>query len=326
MSPPASRAARVALLIWGVAMGVTSPAFAGDHPPGRIAFDHIVFGGQEDIFTVKPDGSHARQITHTPPTQEGSEAPAWSPNADRIYFDSDRAGGIHAFSMNPSGLDVRQITMSDDGSEFTPSASPDGRLLAYEHDASDLSNGGIYLARRHDRDFAGARQLTLNPAVSTGGYDTHPEFSPDGSTLAFLRVLNDQRPTAMSAIFIINIDGSGLTQLTPYDLNAIGPRWSPDGTRLLFSSNSDNASDQLSANVYAIGADGSDLTQLTDDTNGSHSFTPDWSPDATEIVFAHAAADGSDLRVMRLQTTAVHVIWHTANGAVDQDPAWGASP
>jgi TolB protein len=227
--------------------------------------------------------------------------------------------------MNARGLDVRQVTMSD-GSEFTPSVSPDGRLLAYEHDASDLSSGGIYLARRHDRDVAGARQLTLNPAISTGGYDTHPEFSPDGSTLAFLRVLNDQRPTAMSAIFIINIDGSGLTQLTPYDLNATGPHWSPDGTHLLFSSNGDNFSDQLSANVYAMGADGSDLTQLTHDANGSHSFTPDWSPDATEIVFAHAGADGGDLRVMRLQTTAVRVIWHTANGAVDQDPAWGASP
>lgn len=64
---------------------------------------------------------------------------------------------------------------------------------------------------------------------------------------------------------------------------------------LLFSSNGDDYSDQLSANVHAIGADGSDLTQLTHDTNGSHSFTPDWSPDATEIVFAHAGAIGSDL-------------------------------
>jgi Tol biopolymer transport system component len=71
-------------------LGVTVPAFAGDQQPGRIPFDHIVLGGTEDIFTVKPDGSHARQITHTPPTQGGSETPAsgphWSPDGTHLLF------------------------------------------------------------------------------------------------------------------------------------------------------------------------------------------------------------------------------------------------
>jgi Tol biopolymer transport system component len=318
MSPRASRTARLALLICALATAFAAPALAREQQPGRIAFDHIVVGGPTDIFTIDPDGRHARQITHTPPTQGGSELPAWSANADRLYFDSDRAGNIHAFSMNATGFRVRQITTGD-GSEFTPRPSPDGKLLAFEHDAADLSSG-IYLQDRHERDFGDARKLTFAP---TGGFDTEPEFSPSGSKLAFLRVLSTVRPNAMSAVFVINVDGSGLTQLTPYDLNAIDPHWSPDGTRLLFSSNSDNFSDQLSANICVIDADGSDLTQITHDTDASHSFTPDWSPDGTQIVFAHAAPSGADLRIMRLDTGATRVIWHGADGTVDQDPAWG---
>ena len=42
--------------------------------------------------------------------------------------------------LNANGHDLRQLTRTG-GFEFTPSASPDGKLLAFEHDAADFSSG-----------------------------------------------------------------------------------------------------------------------------------------------------------------------------------------
>jgi Tol biopolymer transport system component len=323
----------VALAICGLVVGCGSAAAArheraaaNAQPVGVIAFNRIASNGQKDIFTINPAGGHARQITHTPKGQGGSEAPAWSSAARRIYFDSDRAGSIHAFSMHADGRGVRQLTRGT-GEEASPRESPNGKLLAYEHDAANHGNGGIYVAPIHNGTLGRARQLTHSPALRRGGFDTQPEFSPDGSTLAFLRILSPRRPRARSALFVIGVNGRGLAQLTPYSLNAIGTHWSPDGTRLLFSSNSDNFSATLSANVYVVGADGSHMTQLTHDASGAQSFTPDWSPNATRIVFAHAAAaSGADLRVLDLQTGGITVIRHSARGTRDQDPDWTAEP
>ena len=305
---------------------------AHDERDGRIVFTHFVFGHpvfgvQEDIFTIRPDGSDARQLTHTPSTEEGSHSAVWGPVGFRIVFGSDRAGNQHVFAMNANGGGVRQITATD-GYEFTPDVSPDGRLLALEHDAADFSTSGIFLGPRRGGGLDDFRQLTDSPAAATGGFDTNPDFSPDGSKIAFMRALSTQPPTAMTAIFVIGIDGRGLRQVTPYSLNAIYPRWSPDGRRLLFSSNGENHSDQLSANVYTVRPDGTRLTQLTHEANGNHAFTADWAPDGTKIVFAHATAGEAhtDLNVMDLRTGHVFVIWRGIDGTQDQDPDWGTHP
>jgi Tol biopolymer transport system component len=320
------RAACAALLACLVATSLSPAAVAHGPRNGRIAFSHAVSDGAQDIVTIGPNGGDVRALTALPPAQ-GAELPAWDPNGDRVYFDSDLAGNVHLFAVNGNGHGPTQLTHTD-GFEIGVRVSPDGRLVALEHEDSEFTSGGVFVARKRGLTLGGFRQLTASPALAMGGFDTPGDFSPDGSKLTFLRVLSSSPGAAASAIFVIGLDGRGLTQVTPYSLNASIPRWSPDGSRLLFSSNWDNFSDQLSANVYSVRPDGTRLTQITHDRDNRHAFTPDWAPDGTRIVYAHATpdADSTELRVRNLATGRVSVIWRGSPGTHDQDPDWGPRP
>jgi len=85
-------------------------------------------------------------------------------------------------------------------------------------------------------------------------------------------------------IYVMNGDGSGLTNLTNNPADDIGPVWSPDGKKILFLTNRDG-----NYEIYVMNADGSDPTNLThnpaDDGDGILLEAMDWSPDGKKIVF-----------------------------------------
>ena len=56
----------------------------------------------------------------------------------------------------------------------------------------------------------------------------------------------------------MNVDGTGLTNLTLNAANDELPAWSPDGTKLVFSSTRDG-----NPELYIMAADGSGVTRLT---------------------------------------------------------------
>ncbi|MEE9294475.1 MAG: DUF4215 domain-containing protein, partial [Phycisphaerae bacterium] len=77
----------------------------------------------------------------------------------------------------------------------------------------------------------GAPILTLTSSgVEMGVTNRDPEVSPDGLKIAF-----SSNSAGNFDIWIINIDGTGLTQVTAGSDDAVSPTWSPDGTRLGFA-------------------------------------------------------------------------------------------
>ncbi len=79
--------------------------------------------------------------------------------------------------------------------------------------------------------------VTNSPVVTRIGPDglglpnetvEQPSVSPDSRSIAYVQG---------SAIWRINVDGSGLTQLTTPYFDVAWPSWSPDGSRLVVSSN-----------------------------------------------------------------------------------------
>jgi Tol biopolymer transport system component len=110
-------------------------------------------------------------------------------------------------------------------------------------------------------------------------------------------------------IFSINLDGTGLTNLTNNraDNGRTPFRWSPDGKTLAFNSDGDGRDNYYNRSVYRVDADGSHLIRLT----RGPSFDPEWSPGGSKIAFVSEQddypittgggiytmnADGSDLR------------------------------
>lgn len=86
-------------------------------------------------------------------------------------------------------------------------------------------------------------------------------------------------------IYLINADGSGLTNLTRHPAGDRGPAWSPDGSQLAFISNRDGTQQ-----VYLMNADGSEVRQITDivPKGDSGFFIGElvWSPSGIRIAFS----------------------------------------
>jgi dipeptidyl aminopeptidase/acylaminoacyl peptidase len=79
---------------------------------------------------------------------------------------------------------------------------------------------------RYDRDLWMWRDGELQ-RFTTGGSDSHPRWSPDGKTIAFLRKVDK-----VTQIAVIPAAGGEARLLTTLDLGVEGFEWSPDGTAI----------------------------------------------------------------------------------------------
>ena len=271
---------------------------------GTIAFHQKAFDdSSSDIWAAAADGTTgAVRITgpQSPPDPTacwdgscGAEFPDWTPDGSRIYFDSSWTPFIHIWSIRPDGSDPVQETFST-GFDGLPAISADGSLLAYDFSSDDDPGlSGIYVRPRVG---PGAPvRLTVGPKR---GFDTNPDFSPDGKQVVFQRVLLTECPekgcggrgeTGFTAsIWVVGTDGSGLHRIVAGGQVWGDPHYSPDGSRILIHSYDDGKgrSRGLRSNQYTVLPDGSHLTQLTSGKD-EVSFSGDWSPDGSRIAFVH---------------------------------------
>ena len=179
-----------------------------------------------------------------------------NPQGDKIVFTSDRSGDLELYTMDIDGSNVKQIT-------------------------DEL------------------------------GYDGGAFFSPDGSKLVF-RASRPKTPEAVKKykdllaqglvaptemeIFVCNVDGSDLHQVTDLGKANWAPYFLPDGKKIIFSSNH-AGTHGFEFNLYTINLDGTGLKQVTFDPVFD-SF-PMFSYDGKKIVFSSARnhPDGHGLDV-----------------------------
>lgn len=195
---------------------------------------------------------------------------------DRILFISGGWGRLDIYIMDDDGSNVKQLTdTSIVEGEF--SCSPDGRRIVYDA-------GGIYGKIMVMSD-NGSGKICLS-GDDGKIYNHSPDWSPDGSKIAFARDFD---------IFVMDADGSNLTQLTDTaDRGEYSPAWSPDSSKIVFARMEceefgiDVYTREIypteDSDIFVMGADGSNLTQLTD-TEDCSEYSPAWSPDGTQILF-----------------------------------------
>src|SRR5262245_50411808 len=79
-----------------------------------------------------------------------------------------------------------------------------------------------------------------------------PQISPDGSRVAFVRVLVNQKADRYdSALWIVPTNGGAARQLTAGPRDA-SPRWSPDGKRLAFVRSTEKEGRPQPAQIYLL--------------------------------------------------------------------------
>jgi Tol biopolymer transport system component len=109
--------------------------------------------------------------------------------------------------------------------------------------------------------------------------DSSPRWSPDGATVAFVRLRNVQRRNLTSEIYLVGRQGQQ-RRLTR-GARDFFVAWSPDGASLAFARSPRNG--KGGPTLYAVHRDATHLRRLI--PRASWSSLPAWSPDGKELAF-----------------------------------------
>jgi Tol biopolymer transport system component len=290
---------------------------------GRIAYSQAdlvpLIGGEtgdlsahSQVFTIEPDGSGRARLTHVAGDQAAG-SPEWSPDGDRIVYESNESGSFQVWVMDADGGNQTQLTDDPDFEGFQPSFSPDGQSIVFSRCASPL--GFMAFCDIAVMDADGDNLQTI---LSDGHWsNVRPGYSPDGDQISF----SSSRGGLQSAVWVMDADGSDPERLTPPRLRAMWPDWAPDGEHILFG---DNCCVRHS-NLWTVEPDGSDLDQITHVPKRADINFPTYSPNGKRIVaFDPAGCDGPDcdlLVTLRADGTGIHRLKAGTRNAFLSD--WG---
>ena len=191
----------------------------------------------------------------------------------------------------PSPSATGPIASPSGSSTSTPDATDDITVrdgepwIAYQ--AGSESEDAVLLIRP---DGTGKHDLVPDLV----GSDFHPDWSPDGSRIAFIHY----GPGERSELWVADADGSDATKLLSCDLpcNEFAyPDWSPDGEAIYYAWNSDAPPD-APPTTFGVGrydlaiGDAADVLTRKD---GMTAEQPRVSPDGTQVVYDRANIDGT---------------------------------
>jgi Tol biopolymer transport system component len=229
--------------------------------------------GFGDVWKMNADGTSKVRLTTT-----NGDTPAWSPDGTKIaYTGPGNPYGNDVWVMNADGTNQTRLTTWQNVDAY-PAWSPDGTKIAFASDRAELNpftcgstcNQDIYVM---NADGTNVTRLTTAPRI-----DDYPNWSPDGTKLAFRTTRLFDTAPGNDEVYAINANGTGETNLTNNASSDNSPAWSPDGEKIAFASQRDGGNHQ----IYAMNADGTNPTRLT--TNGAASDSaPDWQPAAYDV-------------------------------------------
>lgn len=195
---------------------------------------HSSTNGNSEIYLADFDGSNAVNLTNN--SAEDFD-PVLSGDGSKIIFFSNRNGAIRLYVMNSDGTGLTQVssanfllfaTINYDGSKIAYSASPgvfqqvfvanadgsnpvnisntftDDLAPTFSQDGTKLAYSSNDILTIYDFGTGGKTQL-----VNVGGLLENPSFTPSGQQIIFNGAISSQWD-----IFRINIDGTGLVNLT----------------------------------------------------------------------------------------------------------------
>jgi len=224
---------------------------------------------------------------------------------------------FNIFLGSTSGGGITQVTSIDNGLAYNPQVATNIVVFLSDADLTgDNPNNDVQVFSISTTG-ANLTQLTDQRLV--------PEnlaISDDGSKVAF-QGLGDPFGTNADTtreIFVINIDGSGLTQITATDGNSLLPELSDNGSLVVFTSQAEVSGANTDGNyeLYVAQTDGGGIVRITDDPENAGTYTNgtpggfDISGNGAYVVFG---ARGDLVGTNPLTHT---IYWATTDGATIQ--------
>jgi Tol biopolymer transport system component len=247
--------------------------------------------------------------------------PVWSPDGRKLLISHtiqlDSTGQCCLFRpaiVNPDGSAFSQLTTDYDCPVWTPDQH---RLLC----GTEGDQPGVFSIRASDGGDP-VRLTTYPYGPACNACDDATDVSPDGRRFVFLRFKGEDTPNEQVALFVENIDGTGLRQITPYGLaephEIASAQWSPNGQEII--------SETTQGRLFTVRPDGTHLTQihLATGTDQYFAFEPDWSPDGNRIVFCMFINGQED--IYTAQAHGADVVQVTNTPDFKNGPDWGRRP
>ncbi len=182
--------------------------------------------------------------------------PDFAPDGQRIFFASTATGFAQIYVADFKGGSRRQLTNSK-ALDLSPRVNPKtGSELLFISDRS-----GKQQLWRMNADGGDSEMLSNGE-----GEAANPAWSPDGKMLAFAWT----RGFELGAfnIFVMDVAGRGVVQLTKDSGVNENPWWAPDGLHIVYSSRRGN-----STQIYTMLANGTGVRALTSQGNN---YQPVW--------------------------------------------------
>lgn len=130
------------------------------------------------------------------------------------------------------------------------------------------------------------------PVQITHAQNYDPSPSLDGKRLVFISLI-----AGKEQLFTMNVNGTGIVQITHDDIDHEDPAWSPDGKKIAFVS---ITKDRQSIAVMDI--DGSHVDLLT--PKAQNTIHPNWSSDSRQVIYC----TNDDLQPPKKNTSEINAV------------------
>ena len=223
-------------------------------PDGRTLAYTSYKDGNPDLWLLDLETGRSKIFSNE---QGLNIAGGFSPDGAKILMTLSRGKSPNLYLKDVAGSAAPERLTSHFGADSTPTFSPDARQAAFVSDRS--GNPQIHILDIPTKKIT--RLTSLN-------WCDAPAWSPTGEWIAFAGRMHNKDKMD---IFLVDITGGQLRQLTHGEGSNEDPAWSPDGRFLTFSSTRGKRSQ-----IWVMDADGA-APRLMADVPGA-SMTPHWSP------------------------------------------------